>query len=177
MDNTQRAYIALGTNLPFEGVGGPALLAQAVLTLQASGLKIRALSSVWETAAWPPDSGQPDYYNAAAELDREGLEPQPLYATLRAIETRFGRERRGRYGYRTMDLDILALDGCVGTFGDIVLPHPHMHERAFVLAPLAEIAPDWRHPAAGRTVQELLAGLPAGSEYRRLGPLAMPGRG
>jgi len=77
-----------------------------------------------------------------AELDAGDLQPQPLYETLAAIERRFGRERRIRWAPRTLDLDIIAMDGFVGTFGEITLPHPRMHERAFVPAPLAEIAPD-----------------------------------
>lgn len=165
---TARAFIALGTNLPFEGVGGPALLAQAVAALRSSGLTVRALSGIWETAAWPP-SDQPNYFNAAAELDPEGLAPQPLYQTLRAVEAQFGRERRERNGARTLDLDILALDGFEGAFGDLTLPHARLHERVFVLAPLAEIAPDWIHPLSGRRVAAMLAELSPDPTARRIG--------
>jgi 2-amino-4-hydroxy-6-hydroxymethyldihydropteridine diphosphokinase len=157
--------------MPFKGVQGPRTLARAVAAMQAAGLVPRALSGVWETEAWPQGSGQPDYYNAVAELDGVGLTPQPLYAVLSQIERDFGRERREKWAPRTLDLDILAMDGFVGGFGDIALPHPRMQDRAFVLAPLAEIAPDWRHPGSGRSAIELLAALAPGYRYERIGDI------
>jgi 2-amino-4-hydroxy-6-hydroxymethyldihydropteridine diphosphokinase len=166
MHNT--AYVALGSNLPHAGATGPALLARAVAAMQSAGLRPRALSGIWQTAAWP-QSDQPDYCNAVAELDPQGLPPQPLYQRLCEIEARFGRTRREKWAARTLDLDLLALNDLLGRFGDIVLPHPHMHERAFVLAPLGEIASDWRHPLLMKTAPELLAALPTGYRYRRIG--------
>ncbi len=163
-------FVALGANLPFEGAPARAVLSLAVSALRSAGLNPRALSGIWETAAWPPESGQPDYYNAVVELDRAGLAPQQLYEALGAIERCFGRERRERNAARTLDLDIVAMDGFVGTFEGLELPHPRMHERAFVLAPMAEIAPDWRHPILSRTAAELLADLPV-SRYRRVSDL------
>jgi 2-amino-4-hydroxy-6-hydroxymethyldihydropteridine diphosphokinase len=171
MNAPARAFVALGANMPFGGVSGPALLSRAVGAMQAAGLAPRALSGVWETEAWPQGSGQPDYYNAVAELDAAGLAPQPLYEALGTIEHRFGRERRIKWAARTLDLDIVAIDGFEGTFDEITLPHPRMHERAFVLAPMSEIAPDWRHPILDRTVVELLNELPVGYRYRRFGGL------
>jgi len=165
------AFVALGANLPHDGVDGPALLARAVIALKSADLAPRALSGVWKTAAWPPGSGQPDYYNAVVELDPRGLAPQRLYAALTAIEARFGRERRERWAPRTLDLDIVAYGDRVGVFGEVTLPHPRTHERTFVLAPLAEIAPDWRHPETGLTAAELLARLPADG-YQRVADLA-----
>jgi len=163
-------FVALGANLPFEGMPARETLALAVSALVAVGLVPRALSGIWETAAWPPDSSQPDYYNAVVELDRAGRMPQQLYEALAAIEQSFGRERRERNAARTLDLDVVAMDGFTGTFGAVQLPHPRMHERVFVLAPLTEIAPDWRHPSLGQTAAQLLAALPV-SRYRRVSNL------
>jgi 2-amino-4-hydroxy-6-hydroxymethyldihydropteridine diphosphokinase len=171
MNASTRAFVALGANMPFDGVAGPALLARAVAAMQAAGLSLRALSGVWETEAWPQGSGQPDYYNAVAELDVGARTPQQLYEVLSQIERRFGRERRERWAPRTLDLDILAMDGFVGTFGEVIVPHPRMRERAFVLAPLAEIAAGWRDPESGLTAETLLAQLPLGFRYRRVGEL------
>jgi len=165
------AFIALGTNMPFDGVSGPALLARAITAMREAGLRLRAVSCVWRTDAWPPGADQQDYHNAVVVIESERLTPQALYAALRTIELQFGRTRRERWEPRTLDLDIVAMDGLVGEFGDIALPHPRAHERAFVLAPLAEAAPDWRHPVMGATAAELLAALPA-EGYRRVGDLA-----
>ena len=176
MHNT--AYIALGSNLPFAGIESPELLARAVSAMQASGLQVRACSGIWRTAAWPP-SNQPDYYNAVVALDPGERSPQALYELLRDIETRCGRERREKWEARTLDLDVVAMEGCDGTFGDVTVPHPHMHERAFVLAPLDEVSPDWRHPQKGKTAAEMLAEVRGAGSYRRLGdfPALLAGGG
>ena len=170
MNAGARSYVGLGANLPFNGVWGPALLAQALSALQAAGLTPVAVSNVWQTSAWPP-SDQPDYYNAVAALETQGVSPQALLKTLRGIELQFGRERRERWAARTLDLDIIAMEGFEGAFGEVTLPHPRMQERSFVLAPLAEIAPDWRHPVSGLLAAEMLKTAPSEQRYRRLGPL------
>lgn len=173
MHNSTSAFIALGSNLPFNGVSGAALLAQAAAALRSAGLRLCAASGVWQTAAWPSDSNQPDYVNAVIELDPGSRTPQQLYETLREIEIQFGRDRRERYAARTLDLDIVAMEGSVGSFGELVLPHPRLQERTFVLAPLTEIASEWRHPLLGRTPADFLAEISSRGEYRRIGDLAI----
>ena len=158
----------MGTNMPFDGVSGAVLLARARDALAREGVEVRRCSGVWRSDAWPAGTDQPDYFNAVIEIDAGGRDPRALYDLLRALEQRFGRERRERWGARTLDLDIVAMHHLVGTFDGIELPHPRMSERAFVLAPLAELGPRWRHPNLGRTAAELLADLPAGGDYRRI---------
>ena len=170
-----RALVALGANVPFGELQGPAMLAAALARMQDAGFTLIACSSVWQTAPWPP-SEQPSFYNAVAAFDVEKRTPQDVFERMREIESGLGRVRRERWGPRTLDLDLLDLDGLVGTFGEITLPHPRLQERAFVLAPLMEIAPDWRHPELGKSVGEMLAGLSGGQKAERLGPIPLPGR-
>lgn len=167
-----RAFLALGANMPFEGVQGAELLARALAALSEAGLPPLACSGVWQTEAWPRGSGQPDYFNAVVEVDAGRRTPRDLYEVLTGIERRFGRERRERWAPRTLDLDIIDLDGVTSEVDGITLPHPRMQERAFVLAPLAEIAPGWRHPESGLTSAEMLAGLGDLYAYRRIGDLS-----
>ncbi|MBL8537230.1 MAG: 2-amino-4-hydroxy-6-hydroxymethyldihydropteridine diphosphokinase [Hyphomonadaceae bacterium] len=166
--STVRAFIALGGNLPFEGLDSRGVLARAVEALEEAGLEVLARSGLWVSPAWPPGVDQPDYINAVVEVGGVS-DPPGLYELLLGVERRFGRDRRERWAARTLDLDILAIEGAVGRFGDLELPHARMHERAFVLAPLAEIAPDWRHPLLGLRVDELLLGVSGAA--RRLGEL------
>jgi 2-amino-4-hydroxy-6-hydroxymethyldihydropteridine diphosphokinase len=135
MPSAQRAYVGLGANL------GDALgaLRAAVVSLGELPRTYRvAVSSLYRTA--PIDSSGPDYLNAVVALDTT-LAPQELLAALQAIELDHGRERPYRNAPRTLDLDLLLHgDAVIGT-PTLTLPHPRLHERAFVLAPLAEIAP------------------------------------
>ncbi|MDX2277008.1 MAG: 2-amino-4-hydroxy-6-hydroxymethyldihydropteridine diphosphokinase [Hyphomonadaceae bacterium] len=160
------AYIALGSNLPHAGVEGPALLEAALRALGEAGLELRRASSIWRTAPWPP-AVQNDFHNAAIEVDAGCRGPEAVFELTSAIERAFGRERRARWDARTLDLDLIDFAGLSGTFGPVQLPHPRAHERAFVLAPLAELG--WRHPTLGRTAAELLAALPSGQEAIRIG--------
>ncbi len=154
--------MGLGSNLAFRALAGPDLLHAALAALgQVEGLAIVSRSGCWTSPAWPPGSDQPPYFNAVAELDCPHLDPQGLYAILTRIEAAFGRVRAERWGPRTLDLDIVDFQGLAGRFGDLILPHPHAHARAFVLKPLAEIAPDWRLPPGGAPIGDLVTRLDA----------------
>jgi 2-amino-4-hydroxy-6-hydroxymethyldihydropteridine diphosphokinase len=149
--------IALGANLPSHA-GPPAVTLRAALArLESLGMKIVQLSSFYETPSWP-DPGQPAFTNAVAAVET-ALQPVELLALLHGVETAFGRMRSAPNAPRPLDIDLLDHDGLVMT-GDLTLPHPRMTMRAFVLAPLAEAAPGWRHPVTGQGAAELLAGLP-----------------
>lgn len=148
----QRAYIGLGANL-----GDAAAQVEAALAALAAvpGCRVAARSSVYRSA--PVDAVGPDYANAVAVLET-GLEPVALLAELQAIELRFGRERPYPNAPRTLDLDLL-LHGDARLQGSaLTLPHPRLHLRAFVLRPLAELAPDLTIPGYG-PVHTLLAGV------------------
>ncbi|HEX4111282.1 MAG TPA: 2-amino-4-hydroxy-6-hydroxymethyldihydropteridine diphosphokinase [Stellaceae bacterium] len=152
--------IGLGGNLP-SNVGAPdATIEAAIEALAAAGLWIGARSRNYRSAPVPA-SDQPWYVNAAIAVTTE-LPPRELLALLHRVEAGFGRERREVNGARTLDLDLLAYDERVqaGGEGEPNLPHPRLHHRAFVLLPLGEVAPGWRHPITGDTVEHLIAALP-----------------
>ncbi|CAH2605016.1 2-amino-4-hydroxy-6-hydroxymethyldihydropteridinepyrophosphokinase [Rhodovastum atsumiense] len=151
--------VAIGANLP-DAAGHPALVtcrAAAEALRSLPGLRLVTISSWYRTAPVPP-SGQPDYINGVAALEGT-IAPATLLEWLQAIEARAGRVRSVPNAARTLDLDIIDLHGEVRPAPDPVLPHPRAHLRAFVLAPLREVAPDWVHPVLRRSVGDLLAGL------------------
>jgi len=133
--------------------------------LEERGIKIQSISSFYETPAWP-DPGQPAFVNAVAAVETR-LQPVELLTLLHAVETDFGRLRSAPNAPRVLDLDLLDHGGTVMTDG-VTLPHPRMTERSFVLVPLAEIAPGWRHPVSGAGVADLLAALPDRDVPRRI---------
>jgi len=137
----------------------------AVAQLPAIGVAIVARSP-WYLSEPVPASDQPWFVNGVVEIATE-LPPPELLARLLALEAQFGRERGARDAARTLDLDLLDYDGRECSTPDLVLPHPRLHERRFVLAPLCDIVPDWRHPRLGLSAAELLAGLPPGQPIRR----------
>ena len=149
--------IALGANMPSR-VGPPVeTLKAALAALQAAGVAVLKVSSFTETAAWP-DPADPPFTNAAASL-QTSLQPAVLLELLHDTETAFGRVRSRKNGPRTLDLDLLAYGNVRMTGPQLMLPHPRLAERRFVLEPLAEIAPDWRHPVTGLTPSQMLATL------------------
>jgi 2-amino-4-hydroxy-6-hydroxymethyldihydropteridine diphosphokinase len=152
--------VALGSNLPSEAGNPRDTLRAALDRLAAHGARVEAVSPFYETPAWP-DPSDPRYVNAVARIASD-LPPRDLMALLQKIETSLGRTRSRRNAPRTLDLDLIDYDGRVEK-GPPVLPHPRMRSRAFVLKPLFDIAPDWRHPVSGEPVAALLAALPNGA--------------
>jgi 2-amino-4-hydroxy-6-hydroxymethyldihydropteridine diphosphokinase len=119
--------------------------------------RVKRVSSLYESPAWP-DPADPAFINAIAEIETS-LPPEALLAGLHAIEAGFGRRRSVRNAPRSLDLDLIAYHNEIrgGEDADLILPHPRLSGRAFVLAPLLEVAPDWRHPVSGETAAEMAA--------------------
>ena len=175
---TQRetvALIALGANQPSEQGTPRDTLEAALSLLDARRISVEKTSRWMTSPAWPAGSG-PDYVNGTARITTV-LSPKSLMDVLHKVETMLGRQRDGdRWAARPCDLDIIACGSMVSpdlatwrhfeaappeTPRDtLIVPHPQMHRRAFVLMPLADIEPTWRHPVFGQTVTEMLADLP-----------------
>jgi 2-amino-4-hydroxy-6-hydroxymethyldihydropteridine diphosphokinase len=145
-----RSAIALGSNMG----DSLAILSAALEALaQIPGIIIEAKSSCYKTKAIGPE--QPDYFNGCATL-QVAISPEKLLENLLAIEQKFGRLRRDRWSPRTLDLDLLLYDDLILNQTNLQIPHPRMCQRAFVLVPLAEIAPDWIEPISQQLIQDLL---------------------
>jgi 2-amino-4-hydroxy-6-hydroxymethyldihydropteridine diphosphokinase len=158
--------IALGANLPSKA-GGPAdTLKRALGELERQGVEIREVSAFYETPAWP-DPIDPPFVNAVAAV-KTSLQPVELLMLLHGVETDLGRLRSAANAPRTLDLDLLDYDGRVITTPQLTLPHPRIAGRSFVLVPLGDVAPDWRHPVTGQGLPELLAARPDRGSPKKL---------
>lgn len=158
--------VALGSNDKgdFSDVG--TLLQAAVHDLESVGLKRQALSSWWWSSAWP-DPADPPFLNAVLAGWWAGSVAD-LMAQLHAMEARHGRRRERRNAPRTLDLDLIDFGGEVRDGPGLILPHPRAAERLFVMGPLAEIRPDWRHPRTGVAATELARAARVGRDARPL---------
>jgi 2-amino-4-hydroxy-6-hydroxymethyldihydropteridine diphosphokinase len=158
--------VALGANLPSPVHGGPReTLEAALVELDRAGLRVVARSAWYETAPVPL-SDQPWYVNGVVAVTSP-LGAADVLDELHRIEAAFGRVRTEANAPRVLDLDLLAYGDRVSPDRPL-LPHPRLHERAFVLRPLADVAPDWRHPVLGVGLDEMLARIGPGQTTRRL---------
>ncbi|MFW2541155.1 2-amino-4-hydroxy-6-hydroxymethyldihydropteridine diphosphokinase [Primorskyibacter sp. 2E107] len=168
----------MGSNLGSAAGDAAATLSAALRALAASGLTLRRVSRFFATPCFPAGAG-PDYVNACAILRGAGS-PGTVLERLHSIEAAFDRARTSRWGSRTLDLDLLAMGDLVQpdrrtfdhwqalpletqmqvTPDQLILPHPRLQDRAFVLVPLCDVAPHWRHPVLGRTVRQMTDALP-----------------
>ncbi|ABC22658.1 2-amino-4-hydroxy-6-hydroxymethyldihydropteridine diphosphokinase [Rhodospirillum rubrum] len=159
-------YIALGANLAGPAGSPRDTLDAALVALEDAGVVVAARSAWYRTSPVPP-SDQPDYVNGVARLVTD-LDPVALLGLLHRLEDQFGRRRGEINAARTLDLDLLDYDELRRTGAPPLLPHPRMAERGFVLFPLREIAPDWRHPVLDQPIDTLIAALAADQAAERL---------
>lgn len=145
-----QVYIALGSNL-----GDRAANLAKAREMLADNIQVLKSSSIYQTAPWGY-SEQDDFYNQVLECETE-LSPMRLLGRMKRIEKRMGRKKTFHNGPRLIDMDILFCNNLILETRRLVIPHPRMHERAFVLVPMAEIKPGFFHPVLGKTMVELLA--------------------
>lgn len=155
MTELAKIYVALGANLPWDGRSPQETLTEALQRMSGPSVTPVSVSGYWTSPAWP-DPARPAYVNAVAEIATD-LSAGRLLRVLLDIEDGLGRERNMRWDSRTLDLDIVDYRGLVVDETGLTLPHPRAQERAFVLLPLQEIAPNWFHPVSKRGISELIS--------------------
>ncbi|MDF1803801.1 2-amino-4-hydroxy-6-hydroxymethyldihydropteridine diphosphokinase [Thalassovita sp.] len=173
----QEIVLALGSNQTFENVAPAELLGMALESLALKGVIVLRQSRFFHTPCFPVGAG-PDYVNAVVVVQTD-LAPTDLLTVLHQVEAGLGRERNRRWAARTVDIDLVAygqrvLPDVAGfelwhnlpperqqqdAPKELILPHPRMHERAFVLVPMMDVAPDWHHPVLGQSVRQFCAAL------------------
>ena len=162
----EAVIVAVGGNLAGGFTSCEALLEAALARLPEAGLPVLARSRWWRSAAWP-DPEAPEYRNGVVLVEARG-DAHSVLAALFAVEQGLGRTRGPRNAARTLDLDLIAHGRQVIGDPDLILPHPRAHQRLFVMGPLAEIAPDWRHPLSGETAVDLAKAASVGRDARPL---------
>jgi 2-amino-4-hydroxy-6-hydroxymethyldihydropteridine diphosphokinase len=192
----QDTLLALGGNLNSPAGSPEETMGAALRALEKDGAVIRDVSRYYHTPAFPEGAG-PEFVNAAARIEADWT-PEAALAACHRVEAALGRVRKHRWGSRTLDIDLIAMGDRVlpdasaqsrwralsvedqqrETPERLILPHPRLQDRAFVLVPLADVAPDWVHPLTGRSVAEMLAALPQ-PDRDAVRPVAQPwpGRG
>jgi len=159
-------YVSLGANVPSKVGPPPRTLAAAIDAMPAHGIRVTARSPFYSSLAWP-NPADPPFVNAmvAAQTSKGPLE---LLTALLAIERQFGRVRKTRWEPRCLDLDLIDYGGLISDEEILQLPHPRLQDRGFVLRPLKDICPAWRHPDTGVSIDELL-GIAGEDGVQRLG--------
>ncbi len=165
LDLDQAVIIALGCNDKGVWASCTEALEAALARFRSEGIDVVARSSWWRSQAWP-DPTDPPFLNGVV-IVRTAHDPHALMQTLGRIEDAFGRQRSTRNAPRTLDLDLIAYGREQGDCAGLILPHPRAAERLFVMGPLAEIAPEWVHPAGGAAAQ-LMKDAVVGSDARPL---------
>lgn len=163
--NDEAAVVALGSNLPAHYASSILLLEAALLAFPSVGLKVVRRSGWWRSAAWP-DPSDPAFVNGVALVTTD-LSAAEVLAALHDLEARFGRDRAEQNAPRTLDLDLVAFGRERSEAPS--LPHPRAHERAFVMRPLAQIAPEWRHPVLQVSAADLAAQATVGADACQIG--------
>lgn len=149
-------YVALGANLPSQYGTPKQSVLQAMTAMEGRGLSIAKRSSPWASAPVPYDPAQPDYINAVVEVKCEHSAPELLQILLK-IEAEFGRVRGKKNAPRVLDLDLIAYGAEIIEQGEeLIVPHPRMQERLFVLKPLEEVSMGWLHPKSGQNIAEMV---------------------